>query len=495
MLEVKHLSISFPEKERENKVVLDSSFTIEKGEILAIIGESGSGKSMTALSIIGLLPKDAKVSGEVLLEDRNLLGLSESERRDIRGKRISMIFQEPMTSLNPVMKIGKQLEEPLLLHTNLSKEERRQIVYQKLEQAGLKDAEKICSYYPHQLSGGMRQRAMIAMALVCQPELMIADEPTTALDVIVQEQILKVLKKINQEEKTSILFISHNLKVVKDFCDRILVMQDGEIVEEGTPEQIFHAPKHPYTQKLLDSIPKKVKRPEIYLHTPKVLEIEHLNVFYPDEKQGFLKRKKHQVLYDISFDIKEGEVVGLIGGSGCGKSTLSKAILGLLPWKEGEIKHYTDFPQMVFQDPYGSLNPAKKIGWILEEPLKIQKKFTKEERKQKVIMMLEKVGLEEKYRRRYPRELSGGQRQRVGIALSLILGSRFIIADEPVSALDVTVQAQILKLLLQLKEEFQLSYLFISHDMDVIAQMCDRVFQMKDGRLYAVESGENYGKL
>ncbi len=208
-----------------------------------------------------------------------------------------------------------------------------------------------------------------------------------------------------------------------------------------------------------------------------------------------MKRKKHQVLYDISFDIKEGEVVGLIGGSGCGKSTLSKAILGLLPWKEGEIKHYTDFPQMVFQDPYGSLNPAKKIGWILEEPLKIQKKFTKEERKQKVIMMLEKVGLEEKYRRRYPRELSGGQRQRVGIALSLILGSRFIIADEPVSALDVTVQAQILKLLLQLKEEFQLSYLFISHDMDVIAQMCDRVFQMKDGRLYAVESGENYGKL
>ena len=334
MLEVKHLSISFPEKERENKVVLDSSFTIEKGEILAIIGESGSGKSMTALSIIGLLPKDAKVSGEVLLEDRNLLGLSESERRDIRGKRISMIFQEPMTSLNPVMKIGKQLEEPLLLHTNLSKEERRQIVYQKLEQAGLKDAEKICSYYPHQLSGGMRQRAMIAMALVCQPELMIADEPTTALDVIVQEQILKVLKKINQEEKTSILFISHSLKVVKDFCDRILVMQDGKIVEEGTPEQIFHAPKHPYTQKLLDSIPKKVKRPEIYLHTPKVLEIEHLNVFYPDEKQGFLKRKKHQVLYDISFDIKEGEVVGLIGGSGCGKSTLSKAILGLLPWKE-----------------------------------------------------------------------------------------------------------------------------------------------------------------
>lgn len=491
MLEVRHLSVEFSDREKENRVVLDSSFTIEKGEILAIIGESGSGKSMTALSIVGLLPKGAKVSGEILLNQKELLALPEAEKRKIRGKKISMIFQEPMTSLNPVMKVGKQIEEPLLLHTDLSKEERKKVIYQKLKQAGLQDTERICSSYPHQLSGGMRQRVMIAMALVCQPELMIADEPTTALDVTVQEQILKVLKKINREEKTSILFISHNLKVVKDFCDRILVMQNGSIIEEGTPEQIFYAPKHPYTKKLLNSIPKGKKKQELQLTAPKVLEIEHLNVFYPKQRSGFSKGQRKQVLYDISLDIREGEVVGLIGGSGCGKSTLSKAILGLLPETEGKIKHYTKFPQMVFQDPYGSLNPVKKIGWILEEPLKIQKKFTRQERKEKVLLMLKKVGLEEKYARRYPKELSGGQRQRVGIALSLILGSRFIIADEPVSALDVTVQAQILKLLLELKDEFHLSYLFISHDMDVIDQMCDRIFQIKNGKIEKYEAVHN----
>ncbi len=482
MLKVEELSILFPENRTDSKIkaVDKISFTINQGEIVAIIGESGSGKTQTALGIIGLLSEKAQCSGRIFYKGVDLLSLSLAERRTYMGKELSMIFQEPMTSLNPVMKVGKQIEEQLILHDSITKEERKERIKETLEAVGLK--EDICEKYPHQLSGGMRQRVMIAIGMICYPGLMIADEPTTALDVQVQEQILELLKKINQTQKMGILFISHNLKVVKNFSDRILVMHQGKIVESGTPDEIFYAPKKAYTKKLLASIPSKNG---ICLSGEKesetILKVSHLNVFYTEGK-GFGRKKKRQVLFDINFQIHQGEVVGLVGQSGCGKSTLSKAILGLNQEIEGEIVHKTIRPQMVFQDPYGSLNPAKKIGWILEEPLRIQK-IEEKKRQETVIRMLEKVGLDCEYLERKPSDLSGGQRQRVGIALALIQGSKLIIADEPVSALDVTIQAQILKLLLDLKEEFQLSYLFISHDMDVMYQICDRILMIQEGKI------------
>lgn len=479
MLEVENLSITFSKV----RAVDGISFTIKQGEIVAIIGESGSGKTQTALGIIGLLSEKAQCSGRILYQGVDLLSLPLAKRRAYMGKEISMIFQEPMTSLNPVMKIGKQIEEQLLLHDTLTKEERKERIQKTLEAVGLKEAAMLCEKYPHQLSGGMRQRVMIAIGMICYPGLMIADEPTTALDVQVQEQILQLLKEVNQSQRMGILFISHNLNVVKDFSDRILVMHQGKIVESGTPDEIFHRPKEAYTKKLLASIPS---REGVCLPGEKegetVLEVSHLNVFY-NEGRGFGRKKRKQVLFDVNFRIHQGEVVGLVGQSGCGKSTLSKAILGLNREIEGEIVHKTVRPQMVFQDPYGSLNPAKKIGWILEEPLRIQGKLGEQKRQQMVIDMLKRVGLDREYLERKPADLSGGQRQRVGIALALIQGSKLIVADEPVSALDVTIQAQILELLLELKEEFQLSYLFISHDMDVMYQVCDRILMIQEGRI------------
>lgn len=485
MLQVENLSITFSgNRENEKVKAVDGiSFTIKQGEIVAIIGESGSGKTQTALGIMGLLSDKAQCSGKIFYKGVDLLSLSLAERRTYMGKEISMIFQEPMTSLNPVMTIGKQVEEQLILHDTMTKEARENQIIKTLEAVGLRDAKQLCKKYPHQLSGGMRQRVMIAIGMICYPGLMIADEPTTALDVQVQGQILQLLKEINQSQKMGILFISHNLNVVKDFSDRILVMHQGKIVESGTPAEIFYRPKKSYTQMLLASIPSKEG---VILPGEKagetVLEVSNLNVFYTEGK-GFGKKKRRQVLFDVSFQIHRGEVVGLVGQSGCGKSTLSKAILGFNQEIEGEIVHKTVHPQMVFQDPYGSLNPTKRIGWILEEPLRIQGKMEEKEQKQTVIAMLEKVGLDSSYLERKPADLSGGQRQRVGIALALIQGSKLIVADEPVSALDVTIQAQILQLLIELKEEFQLSYLFISHDMDVMYQICDRILRIQEGRI------------
>lgn len=485
MLRVEDLSITFS-GDMEGSVVkaVDGiSFTMKEGEIVAIIGESGSGKTQTALGIMGLLSDKAACSGRVIYKGTELLSLSLAKRRAYMGKEISMIFQEPMTSLNPVMKIGKQIEEQLILHEAMTKEERKEKVTAALEAVGLKEAQQLYEKYPHQLSGGMRQRVMIAIGMICCPGLMIADEPTTALDVQVQEQILSLLKELNQTRRMGILFISHNLNVVKDFSDRILVMHQGKILESGTTEEIFYAPKKAYTKKLLQSIPS---REGICLPGEKagetVLKVSHLNVFYPEGK-GFGRKKRKQVLFDINFRIHRGEVVGLVGQSGCGKSTLSKAILGLNREIEGEIWHGTVRPQMVFQDPYGSLNPAKRIGWILEEPLRIQGKIGAAERRQAVVRILERVGLDSGYLERKPADLSGGQRQRVGIALALIQGSELIVADEPVSALDVTIQDQILRLLVELKEEFQLSYLFISHDIDVMYQVCDRILVIQGGRI------------
>lgn len=484
LLEVKNLNIGF-----DNNYVVDNiSFTMEQGEILGIVGESGSGKTMTALAIMGLLPKNAKIAGdEIMFCGRNLLTLADREFRNLKGKELSMIFQEPMTSLNPVRKVGVQVEEMLIKYETMEKQQRRQRVIQIFEEVGLMNASPIYHQYPHQLSGGMRQRVMIAMAMICRPKLMIADEPTTALDVTIQAQILELIQKLNREYNTSILFISHDLGVVKSICSRALVMCQGKIVEEGSVEELFYRPKEKYTRKLIEAVPGKNKR---ILHTmvleeeSAVLEIHQLNTFYEEkQKKLFSGKKKKQILKNVELTLKKGEILGIVGESGSGKSTLAKAVTGLLKDMQGSIELNGIKPRMVFQDPYSSLNPVKKIGWILEEPLKIKGGFTKKQREEKVFRILEQVGLEKEHAGRYIYELSGGQRQRVSIANAIILNAGIIVLDEPVSALDVTVQAQILKLLLNLREEYQLSYLFISHDLNVIRQVCDRVCVMYQGEI------------
>lgn len=468
MLNVKNLSIEFDTGE----VVDDLSFCLEKGEILGIVGESGSGKTLTALTIAGLQPKTANISGVIEINSIDILKLNDEEKREYKGKEISMIFQEPMNSLNPVFKIGTQVDEMLKMHCDLIKAERKSLILETFKLVELEDVDNIYKKYPHQLSGGMLQRVMIAMAIICQPEIIIADEPTTALDHEVQIEIIKLLKKINQVRGTSILFISHDLNVIKEICHKVLVMNEGKVVEEGLVKEIFDAPKDDYTKKLISSIVTDVKK-KSEISNEKVLEIKNLSIYYK-EAHG----QKNYVLENIDLDIKKGEIVGLVGRSGLGKTSFSMTILGFHKGYTGEIIHYTKNPQMIFQNAYSSLNPVKKIGWILEEPLKIKGGYSNKERKEKVIEMLKKVGLSEEYAKRLPGQLSGGQRQRVSIASALMLESKFIIADEPVSALDVTIQAQILELLLELQKEFDLSLLFISHDINVIKKMCDRVKEL-----------------
>ena len=476
MLKVENLSVSFQDEIGNGAVVDNLSFSLEKGEILAIVGESGSGKSMTALSVIGLLKKTARLKGKIMLEDVNLLTLNKKERRAYMGNEITMIFQEPMTSLNPVMKVGKQAVEMLLLHKDifpqkLSRKEMKKMVIDTFEQVDLPEPEKLYDKYPHELSGGMRQRVMIAMATLCHPKILIADEPTTALDVQTQEQIIGLLKRINQEKKISILMITHDLNVVADMADRIVVMHDGKKVEEGSTNEVLTNPKEEYTKKLIASIPKGKKVAEEQADDI-IVKAEDLSIYY---KEG---RKKHFVIENLSFEIQKGEILGLVGRSGLGKTTISKTILGIHKHYTGTLENHAKHSQMIFQDPFSSLNPSKTIGWILEEPLKIRENLSAEERRKKVVQMLEKVGLGEEFLNRKPSALSGGQRQRVSIALSVISGADFIIADEPVSALDVTIQAQVLELLLGLQKEYGLSMLFISHDIHVIEKMCDRILRI-----------------
>lgn len=494
LLEVRNLNIQFPNKSGFHTVVENISFELQQGEILGIVGESGSGKTMTALSIIGLLSNAAHVSeGSLLFSEKELLSMNEKERRSLKGNEISMIFQEPMTSLNPVMKIGKQVEEVLHLHDKFPKEKLRKKTLEMLRNVGL-DADLVYQKYPHQLSGGMRQRVMIAMAMICEPKLMIADEPTTALDVTVQEQILQLIQKLNQEHGTAVIFISHDLGVVKSICSRAVVMCKGKIVESGSVEELFHNPKKDYTKKLLEAVPARQKNKShnsfiMDRQRTEVLVVDGLNVYYKEKQNRPLEGPiRRQVLKDISCKLYKGEILGIVGESGSGKSTLAKSIVGLVDDLTGTITTNGLNPQMVFQDPYGSLNPSKKIEWILEEPLKIQGGYTKDERKRKVKEILEQVGLEEQYAKRYVSQLSGGQRQRIGIACALMSNSKVIILDEPVSSLDVTVQMQILKLLLHLREKYELSYLFISHDLNVIRQMCDRVCVLYHGEI--IETAE-----
>ncbi len=491
ILEIKNLTVSFPSKTGEQVVVDNISLSIDKGEMVGLVGESGSGKTMTAMAVAGLLRlRGAKVKGEITLNGRELLSLSPKEIRTVQGREIGMIFQEPMTSLDPAKTVGWQIEETLRLHTDLTKEERKARAMEAIEQAELPDPERIYSSYPHQLSGGQRQRVMIAAALISKPSLLLADEPTTALDVTVQKQILTLLQKQCKALGTAVLFISHDLSIVRSVCSRMVVMKDGRAVEEGLSESIFTSPVDDYTKELISAVPNfsRYADTKAFDKSESVLSVSELNAFYPvNRTKLFSKKTRNHVLKDISIDIRKGEIIGLCGESGCGKSTLAKCILGLHKDYTGSISHKTAHPQMVFQDAGSALNPSKTVQWLLEEPLKNCTDLTKEQRKACVTEMLYLVKLPEELRTRYPHQLSGGQRQRVSIAAALMLHPEFLIADEPVSALDVTVQKQILSLLEEIAAETGVSILFISHDLRTVYRLCHRVLIMKDGVI--VENG------
>lgn len=517
LLTIKNLKIAFSIKKEtdgfftatgKQEVVHGIDLCLEQGQILGLVGESGSGKSVSSLSIMKLLPKDAEITAEEMTFDGiDLLSQTEEQWQSLRGDRISMVFQEPMTSLNPVLTIEKQVEEGLLLHEEAkykNKEQlRRERVIEVLAEAGLPNPEELLKKYPHQLSGGMRQRVMIAIAMINRPELLIADEPTTALDAATQEIILDLLRYYCDTYKTAILFISHDLSLVARLCDRVLVLKNGKVVERGTKEDIFFHPQKEYTRQLMEAakgrqltgtdgtktvFPGATVPVTAYNAVTPLLQLKNATIQYR-EKTFFGKETITTAVKKVSFELYSGEILGLVGESGSGKSTISKALTGLLTLTTGELiqKQGIMAPRMVFQDPYGSLNPAKKIGWILEEPLKIRGGYTKEERKRLVREALKEVELEEAHAKRYVRELSGGQRQRVAIAAALIQKPEIVILDEPVSALDVTVQGQILELLYRLKEEHGMSYLFVSHDMNVIRQVCDRVIVLYRGEI--VEAG------
>lgn len=487
LLHVEDLNIEFHDHLIPETVVFDFDLDMEEGEIVGLVGESGSGKSMSALAIAGLLSRhDMNKKGTITFEGRDILNCPREELRDLQGDEICMVFQEPLTSLDPVKRIGWQLEEPLKIHTKLTAVERKERSLQALRDVELEDAERVYDSYPHELSGGMRQRVMIAAATIGNPKLLIADEPTTALDVTVQGQIVELLKKINREKKTAILFISHDLSLVSQLCERVLVMKSGYVVESGSIKDIFENPKEEYTRHLISSIPKCEETDTNETADEVIVEAKDIQVSFKKKKGG--KTQTVNVLKGVSLSVRAGEVVGLVGESGCGKSTFAKTLIGLQLPDSGTVIHKYNHPQMVFQDPYGSLNPSKTIQFILEEPLKNLTKKTPEERAAKAKEMIELVGLSTEHLSRLPSELSGGQRQRVCIAAALMLEPKFLIADEPVSALDVTIQAEVLKLMKKLHDDLGLSILFISHDLRVVHQMCDRILVMKDGQI--VEEGD-----
>ena len=523
MIKIENLSVAFEGTEVVKNVTLE----LKDGEILGVVGESGSGKSVTALTMMGLVSETAQItSGRILFDDVVLREagkpLDKALYRKYQGAEMSMVFQEPMTSLNPTLRVGKQVEEMLRLHTDLTGEEIRARVLETFEAVGLKKVKEVYASYPHQLSGGMRQRVMIAMAVILHPDLIVADEPTTALDVTIQNQIMELLREINEKEQNAMLFITHDLNLARRICHRVAVMKDGRVVEQGRTADIFEHPKEEYTRKLIEAVPSRLKKRVSVMERlyperdgekrgekneenseerekgiPKIAAVRDLSVYYRDgNRNPFSKKKQHCVVEGASFDIYKGESLGLVGESGCGKTSLSKAILGMNPLISGEIKLETIRPQMIFQDPYSSLNPTKTIGWLLEEPLRAVGKLdeslamTAEDRRAAAYDMLHKVGLEDKYFGRKPSQLSGGQRQRISIGQALITGPGLIVADEPVSALDVTIQAQIMELMQKLQEEMQLSYLFISHDINVVYKMCDRIMVMKEGKIVEIGGTE-----
>ncbi|MES2132214.1 MAG: ABC transporter ATP-binding protein [Bacteroidota bacterium] len=550
LLEVKNLVTEFKSDGELMKAVNDVSFTLHKGETIGIVGESGSGKSVTSLSIMQLIPNPPGYvsGGEILYHSKtkgtvNLRNLDPKAMRSFRGNEIAMIFQEPMTSLNPVYTCGGQVMEAILLHQKISKKEARKKTIKLFEQVQLPDPERVFNVYPHQISGGQKQRVMIAMAMSCNPRILIADEPTTALDVTVQKTILDLMLQLQREQDMGIMFITHDLGVIAELADTVMVMYKGKVVEQGPVLEIFSNPKHPYTKSLLacrppldrrivrlpvssdfmkideqglmTEIPKTVseainsviitkeqreeEHKELYSRS-KILEIQNIKTYFPKTKSLFGQTKEWvKAVDDVTLDVYEGETLGLVGESGCGKTTLGRTILRLTEPTEGKIffqrndvmklkaddmRYLRKDMQIIFQDPYSSLNPRITIGEALMEPMLVHKLYsTNRQRKDKVMELLQKVGLEEKQFNRYPHEFSGGQRQRVCIARALSLNPKFIICDESVSALDVSVQAQVLNLLNDLKREFKFTYIFISHDLSVVKFMSDRMVVMNKGKI------------
>ena len=543
MLQVKHLNVQFKTQSGLIEAVKDSSFTLKKGETIGIVGESGSGKSVTSLAIMRLHnSNNTIINGEVLLNGVNILQISENDMREIRGNRIGMIFQEPMTSLNPVLTCGFQVTEAIRFHLGVNKQEAKKKAISLFKEVQLPRPEAIFNSYPHQISGGQKQRVMIAMALSCDPEILIADEPTTALDVTVQKTIIELLLRLKAERHMSLVFISHDLGVVSEIADRVIVMYKGEIVEEASTKEIFTHPKHPYTKGLLACRPSpdhhlkklpviadfldgsnnavsiekireryiyradeiKERKKKLYAQQP-ILKIDELSTWFP-VGHGFFGKKKDVVkaVNKVSFDVYPGETLGLVGESGCGKSTLGRSILRLIEPTSGgvdfentdlrklnkqEMRNMRRDIQIIFQDPYSSLNPRLTVGDSLMEPLLVHQLYeNNSKRKKRVLELLEKVNLPPEYFNRYPHEFSGGQRQRIVIARALALKPKFIICDESVSALDVSVQAQVLNLIRELQQEFNLTYIFISHDLSVIKHISDRVMVMNKGEI--IETGD-----
>jgi microcin C transport system ATP-binding protein len=503
LVDVRNLSVAFGDGADATRVVNGVSFHIEKGEIVALVGESGSGKTVSAMSILQLLPASASYpTGEILFEGKDILKANEAQLRAIRGKRISMIFQEPMTTLNPLHTIEVQVGEIIKLHQKLSDNDTRARVVELLTKVGIRDPEKRLSAYPHQLSGGQRQRVMIAIALANQPDILIADEPTTALDVTIQAQILELLKALQKETGMAMLLITHDLGIVRRMAERVYVMKSGEIVETGNTEDVFTAPKHPYTRHLIEAEPKG-EPPAVDASRPVVVEADNLKVWFPI-KRGWLQRTVDYVkaVDGLSMKVRAGETLGVVGESGSGKTTLGLALLRLLS-SEGPIAYVgkridglnnkqmrplRKEMQIVFQDPYGSLSPRLTIEQIIEEGLLIQNPELDEDgRSERVATALQEVGLDPATRDRYPHEFSGGQRQRIAIARAMVLKPKFVMLDEPTSALDMSVQAQIVDLLRDLQRKRDLAYLFISHDLKVVRALCNYVIVMRNGKV--VEEG------
>jgi len=541
ILHIEGLHCTFTTENRKVEALKGISLNVEKGKTLAIVGESGSGKSVTSLSVLRLLnEKTALLKGSILfkegLKEVDLFKLSDKEMRKIRGNKIAMIFQEPMTSLNPVIKCGEQVAESLRLHKKLNRSEAKKKVIELFNKVKLPRPEYMYSAYPHQLSGGQKQRVMIAMAIACNPEILIADEPTTALDVTVQKNILELLRELQAELRMSIIFITHDLGVVAGLAHNVAVMYNGEIVEQGDVKAIFSQPKHPYTKGLISCRPsldtrykklpvvsdflgdttftystvsnqeRKENQDKIYSQAP-LLEIKNLSKVYELKKPGWgFSKEKLVAVNDVSLNLYPGETLGLVGESGCGKSTLGKLILQLIKPTKGKIEYNgQDLAQLssedlrrmrrkiqvIFQDPYSSLNPIQRIGDAISEPMIVHGIYrTKTECKEAAIELLEKVGLLPEHYDRYPHEFSGGQRQRIVIARALSLNPEFIVCDECVSALDVSVQAQIINLLQDLKEQNNLSYIFISHDLSVVKYMSDRIAVMQQGKIVELNDAD-----
>jgi peptide/nickel transport system ATP-binding protein len=546
LLSINNLSVTFISEEGSTPTLQNIDIEIAKGELVAIVGESGSGKSVTSLSVLQLLPQPpAKyLNGSILLySDNNTINILETPKhilQNIRGNKIAMIFQEPMTSLNPVLTCGNQVMEAICLHKKLSKKIAKAQTIDLFKKVKLPNADLLFNRYPHEISGGQKQRVMIAMAMSCEPDLLICDEPTTALDVTVQKNVLELIKELQIHNNMGVIFITHDLSVVAEIADKIVVMYKGKIVETGTVQTIFKTPKHPYTKALLACrpalYPKNTRLPivsdfmnddgtekeliqkfptissqEIEMNTaqlPKqeaILSVEHLKVYYPSKKTFLGKITAYnKAVDDVSFSVYKGETLGLVGESGCGKSTLGRAILRLIESTEGNVffenenlikasaatlKSLRKKMQIIFQDPYSSLNPRLTIGEAIEEPLLVHKILpTKQQRKEKVMELLQKVNLLPEHYNRYPHEFSGGQRQRIVIARALALEPTFIVCDESVSALDVSVQAQVLNLLNDLKKDFGFTAIFISHDLSVVRYISDRIMVMQKGKI--VEMGK-----